>query len=44
MKRRKEKGFKRIKGDHNLDMIDDELYTGRKRNKSKIKKMRYREE
>lgn len=38
MKRRKTKSPKKIRGNHNIDLIDDELYH---RTKNKIKKMKF---
>ena len=40
MKNRKTKAAKKIRGNHNLDMIDDERYH---RTKPAYKKMKYRE-
>ena len=40
MKSRKTKAPKKIKGLHNLDLIDDEVYH---RSKNKIKKMKYKD-
>ena len=40
MKSRKQKAPKKIKGEHNLDLIDDEMYH---RSKAKPKKMKFRE-
>jgi hypothetical protein len=38
MKRRKQKAPKKIKGNHNLDLIDDEMYH---RVKNKPRKMKF---